>query len=78
MIHWYKETKDCNQEGIEKKQQNRKGLPDPVREKVGKCSSTKEIWDKIHNLYSKESLITESDPIKETVGTEQEEICFSY
>jgi hypothetical protein len=22
------------------------GLPNPVREKVGKCSSTKELWDK--------------------------------
>jgi hypothetical protein len=34
------------------------GLPDPVREKVGKCSSTKELWDKLHNIYS--SPITES------------------
>jgi hypothetical protein len=53
------------------------GLPDPVREKVGKCSSAKELWDKLHNLYSKESPITESDPIKESAGTEQEERCSS-
>jgi chromosome segregation ATPase len=53
------------------------GLPDLVREKVGKCSSAKELWDKLHNLYSKESPITESDPIKESAGTEQEERCSS-
>jgi hypothetical protein len=34
------------------------GLVDPVREKVGKFASTKEIWDKLHNLYFKESPIT--------------------
>jgi hypothetical protein len=34
------------------------GLPDPVREKVGKCSSTKELWDKLHNIYFEESPIT--------------------
>jgi hypothetical protein len=33
------------------------GLPDLVKEKVGKCSSAKEIWDKLHNLYSEESSI---------------------
>ena len=27
------------------------GLPNPVREKVGKCSSTKELWDKLHAIY---------------------------
>jgi hypothetical protein len=36
------------------------GFPDWVKEKVGKCSSNKELWDKIHNLYFMEShLITE-------------------
>jgi hypothetical protein len=34
------------------------GLPNPVREKVGKCSSTKELWDKLHDIYS--SPITDS------------------
>ena len=29
------------------------GLPDPVRNKVGKCTSTKEIWNMIQNLYTK-------------------------
>jgi hypothetical protein len=30
------------------------GLWDLVKDKVGKCSSTKERWDKLHNLYFKE------------------------
>jgi hypothetical protein len=33
------------------------GLPNSVKDKVGKCSSTKELWDKIHNIYFKESHI---------------------
>jgi hypothetical protein len=28
------------------------GLPKPVREKVGKCLLAKEIWDKLHDIYS--------------------------
>jgi hypothetical protein len=28
------------------------GLPNLVREKVGKCSSTKKLWDKLHDIYS--------------------------
>ena len=28
------------------------GLPNPVREKVGKCSSAKKLWDKLHDIYS--------------------------
>jgi hypothetical protein len=35
------------------------GLPDSVKDKVGKCSSAKELWDKLHNIYS--SPITESE-----------------
>ena len=27
------------------------GLPNPVRDKVGKCLSAKEIWAKIHDIY---------------------------
>jgi len=27
-------------------------LPNLVRENVGKCSSIKEIWDKLHEIYS--------------------------
>jgi hypothetical protein len=53
------------------------GLPDSVKFKVGQCSSTKELWDKLHNLYFKESpLITEPkhvDQDKEDVEIEQEE-----
>ena len=52
------------------------GLPNPVREKVGKYSSTKELWDKLHNIYS--SLITESENFKEDAGTYQEERCSTY
>jgi hypothetical protein len=35
------------------------GLPNSVKEKVGKCLSTKEILDKIHDLYFEEYPITE-------------------
>jgi hypothetical protein len=45
------------------------GLYDLVKDKVGKCSSSKEIWDKLHNIYS--SPIIEL----ENVGTKQEERC---
>jgi hypothetical protein len=31
------------------------GLADLVKDKVGKCSLAKELWDKLHNLYFKES-----------------------
>jgi hypothetical protein len=43
------------------------GLPDSVKEKVGKSSSAKEIWDKLHNIYY--SPITESKIAKEDTGT---------
>jgi hypothetical protein len=32
-------------------------LPVSVKVKVGKFSSAKEFWDKLHNMYSKESPI---------------------
>jgi len=51
------------------------GIYDLVKEKVGKCSSTKELWDTLHNIYS--SPITESENAKEDAGTEQEERCSS-
>ena len=37
----------------------REGLPNPVREKVGKFSSTKELRDMLHFIYS--SPITDSE-----------------
>ena len=49
------------------------GLPNLVREKVGKCSSTKEIWDKLHDIYS--SPITDSENAKKDADTDQEELC---
>jgi hypothetical protein len=51
------------------------GLCDSVKDRVGQCSSAKELWDTLHNLYSKESPITKSHCIKES--EEQEEICTS-
>jgi hypothetical protein len=51
------------------------GLPNPVREKVGKCSSAKEIWDKLHEIYS--SPIVDLENAKEDAYIEQEEICSS-
>jgi hypothetical protein len=53
----------------------REGLPNPVREKVGKCSSAKELWDKLHTVYS--SPIIKSENAKEYASTEQEERCSS-
>jgi hypothetical protein len=49
------------------------GLPNPVRENVGKCSSAKELWDKLLDIYS--SPITDSENSKEEAGIDQEEIC---
>jgi hypothetical protein len=49
------------------------GLRNLVREKVGKCSSTKELWDKLHDIYF--SPITDSKNIKEDADTNQEELC---
>jgi hypothetical protein len=45
------------------------GLPNPKREKVGKFSSTKELWDKLHDIYP--SPITDSENAKEYVDTDQ-------
>jgi hypothetical protein len=50
-------------------------LPNLVREKVGKCSSTKEIWDKLHAIYS--SPIVDLENVKEYAYTKQEERCSS-
>ena len=30
------------------------GLPDDVKEKIGECNTTEELWDKIKDLYSVE------------------------
>jgi hypothetical protein len=49
------------------------GLPNLVREKVGKFSSAKELWDKLHDIYS--SPITYSENVKEYADTNQEELC---
>jgi hypothetical protein len=52
------------------------GLCDSIREKVGKCSSIKEIWDKLHNLYFDKSPI-KNPKNKEDERIEKEEICSS-
>ena len=49
------------------------GLPNPVRKKVGKCSSTKELWDKLYEIYS--SPIVDSKNDKEDANIDQEELC---
>jgi len=51
------------------------GLHDSVKDKVGKCSWAKELWDKLHNVYSYP--ITESNIVEEDAGTEQEVRCSS-
>jgi hypothetical protein len=51
------------------------GLPDPVREKVVKCSSTKEIWDKLHDIYFFPIIKLEFS--KEDTSTKHEERCSS-
>ena len=51
------------------------GLANLVREKVGKCLSAKEIWDKLHDIYS--SPIVDSENAKEDAYAEQEERCSS-
>jgi hypothetical protein len=43
------------------------GLPNSVKDKVGKCSSAKELWDKLHNIYY--SPITELETAKKDIGT---------
>ena len=32
------------------------GLPNSIKNNLGKCSSTKGIWDKLHDLHSKGAL----------------------
>jgi hypothetical protein len=49
------------------------GLPNLVREKIGKCSSSKELWDKLHEIYS--SPIIDPENVKEDADTNQEELC---
>jgi hypothetical protein len=52
------------------------GLSDSVKEKVRQCSLAKEIWDKLHNLYSKGSHLI-MEPIhqdKQDIDIEQEEL----
>ena len=51
------------------------GLPNIVREKVGKCSSAKKLRDKLHDIYY--SPIADSKNAKEDVDMEQEERCSS-
>jgi hypothetical protein len=46
------------------------GLSNSVKDNVAKISSDKELWDKLHNIYS--SPIRESDIAEEYVGTKKE------
>jgi hypothetical protein len=47
------------------------GFLDSIKNKVGQCSSAKELWDKLHNLYFEDSPITELDNSKEDAGRKQ-------
>jgi hypothetical protein len=49
------------------------GFRDSIKDKVGKCSLAKELWDKLHNIYS--SPIRNSDISKEYVDIEKEVRC---
>jgi hypothetical protein len=51
------------------------GFPNSVKDKVGKRSSAKELWEKLHNVYNYS--ITKSDIAKEDTGIEQEVRCSS-
>jgi cytochrome c-type biogenesis protein CcmH/NrfF len=55
------------------------GLLDSIKEKVGKCSSAKELWERLQNIYSnKYHPITRPNHIeqnKEEVKSKQEERC---
>jgi hypothetical protein len=46
------------------------GVPNLVREKVGKYSSAKELWDNLHDIYS--SPTVDSENVKEDAGIDQE------
>jgi hypothetical protein len=48
------------------------GLSYSVKVKVGQCSSSKEIWDKLHNLYSMGSLLVIIEP--EHVDQDKEDV----
>jgi hypothetical protein len=37
------------------------GLTDSVKSKVGSCASTKELWDKLKDLYSREEAEEEEE-----------------
>jgi hypothetical protein len=51
------------------------GLTKPVREMGVYCSSAKELWDKLQDIYS--SPIADSQNSKEDADTKQEERCSS-
>jgi hypothetical protein len=48
------------------------GLPNLVREKVGKCSPTKELWDKLHDIYSSPIADSENSKLDGDIDTDQE------
>ena len=40
------------------------GLTDSVKSKVGSCASTKEIWDKLQDLYAREEVEEEEEEVE--------------
>jgi hypothetical protein len=54
------------------------GLLDLVKFKVGKCSSTRELWDKLQNFYSKEYSLEHVDHDFELVWEERSSSSETY
>lgn len=53
------------------------GLPDSIKKNLGKYSSTKEIWDKLHDLHAKGALtmtISEEENSKPIIEAENEKV----
>ena len=48
------ESKEYNEKGVK---EILNGLHDSIKKNLGKCSSAKGIWDKLHDLHSKGALI---------------------
>ena len=48
------------------------GLPQPIKEKLGKCISSKELWVKLEKLYSVEQRTETSSPIFENESDDGE------
>ena len=48
------------------------GLPQPIKENIGQCISTKELWVKLEKLYSVEQIAEAILDIFENDGDDEE------